>query len=76
MLLVKVCHLGLGNIKSAILYLIEKSSIDLSRTCYRHVPIILHVSIELSQLKEYRVVIVSRCLVPVNPDLELLERSL
>ena len=40
------------------------TSIDLFRACYRHVPIILDVSIEVSQFKEYRIVIVSRCLVP------------
>ena len=40
-------------------------TIDLSRTCYRHVPNFLDLSIEVSQYKEYRSVIVSRCLVPV-----------
>ena len=56
----------LGNGKSVILYVLLKNltSIDLSRTCYRHVPIILDVSIEVSQFKEYRIGIVSRCLVP------------
>ena len=70
-MLVKVCHLGLGNGKSVILYILLKNltSIDLSRTCSRHVPIILDVSIEVSQFKEYRIVIVSRCLVPVGPGL-------
>ena len=48
---------------SLLYYLIEKSSIDLSGACHRYVPIILHVSIEISQFEEYRIVIVSRCLV-------------
>ena len=61
---VKVCDLGLGNVKSLILLLKNLTIIDLSRACYRHVPIILHVSIEVSQFKVYRIVIVSRCLVP------------
>ena len=43
----------------------EICNIDLSRACYRHVSVILHVSIDLSQFKEFRVVIISRCLVPL-----------
>ena len=53
----QVCH---------TIYFFEKSSIDLSRVCYRHVPMILHVSIEVSQFNEYRIVIVSRCLAPLG----------
>ena len=59
-MLVKVCDLGLGNVKSVILlYLIEKTNwyrlvSDMLSTC----PIILHVSIKVSQFKEYQIVIV------------------